>query len=201
MKNNVSIKHIYIVGDSNAKFLINSSDEHKYFHDIKMDNIFLHIRGFKSKTAFKVDYDFLNSLSFVDGSTVLFYFGFVDIRSYSCRYNNTETVANQYVSTIKRYFKDKNINIGFIEPIPSVDNDLWNEMHPEATDWISGSLDQRIEEHSKFVSIINQEQLFIPIIGPILESYRIDLRHSNDLNHLNPWHNKALLEHILDVVS
>ena len=73
----------------------------------------MHIRGFRSKTAFKVDNDLLDSLSFVDGSTVLFYFGFVDIRSYSCRYNNTEDVASRYVSIVNEYFTDKNIRVGF----------------------------------------------------------------------------------------
>lgn len=194
------MKHLYILGDSNAKFLINTQNKNKIFYDIKINQIYLHVRSFKSKTAFQINDEFLDSLSFIDGSTVLFYFGFVDIRSYSCRYNNTKEVATQYVSTINNYFKNKNISFGFIEPIPSVDNVLWNDMHPEEKDWISGSLEQRMLEHNHFVEIIKKESLFIPVIGPILRSYIIDSSHSDDMNHLNEYYNKALLSHILSMV-
>jgi len=191
------MRHLYIIGDSNAKYLVDPISEHKYFHDIPMGDITVHIRSFRSKTAYQVDSSLLDSIEFEDDSVVLFYFGMIDIRSYSTRYKNTEEVALKYIYTVKQYFKDKNIKFGFIEPIPSPHIDDWTNVFPELYNWVSGSVEERLLEHNKFVSVISLEDLFIPVIGPVLKSYHMTTEHTDDFNHLNIKHNNLLLDYIL----
>ena len=194
----LKMKDVYILGDSNAKYLVDPFSEEQYFHDLVIDDIYLHIRGFKSLTAYQLNKDVLDSIHFEDNSIVLFYFGYVDIRSYSMRYNNTQAVAKEYVSKIKKYFKGKNICFGFIEPIPSASKEDWISVSPlEIHDWISGSVKERYIEHKKFVDIISSENIFIPVIGTILDSYHLDSRHTEDFNHLNIEYNNLMLDYIL----
>jgi hypothetical protein len=192
------MKNVYILGDSNAKYLVDPFSDEEYFHDIYIEDIHLHVRAFKSFTAYQVNEEVLDSIGFEDNSIVLFYFGYVDIRSYSMRYNNIEVVAKQYVSRIKKYFEGKNILFGFIEPIPSANKEDWISVQPsEIHDWISGSVKERYIEHKKFINIISSENIFIPIIGTVLDSYYLNLSHTEDFNHLNIEYNNLILDYIL----
>lgn len=192
------MNHLYVLGGSNARFLIDPSIDPNFWHDTIIGDTHLHLRGFPSKSAYKVDNELLDSLHFEEGSTVLFYFGMVDIRSFATRYNNIEEVAIKYTNTVKEYFRDKNIRFGFIEPIPTPHIDDWISVSEEEIhNWVSGSLEERIIAHNKFVSIISLEDLFVPIIGPVLNSYYMDSSVTHDFNHLNIETNKRLLDHIL----
>jgi hypothetical protein len=200
------MNHLYILGDSNARFLIdpftNSATKPTLSYDTVIDNTNIHLKGFLSKSAYKIDNEFLDGLVFEEGSTVLFYFGMIDVRSFATRYNNIEKVALKYTKTVKEYFRDKNIRFGFIEPIPTPEIDDWiKAASEEVYNWVSGSLEEREIAHNKFVSIISSEELFIPIIGPILDSYFLDSRITDDFNHLNAETNKRLLTHILSRVT
>ena len=196
------MNHIYIVGDSNARFLIYPDTNPNYWHDTIIDNTHIHLRGFPSKSAYKLDKGLLDSLDIEEGSTVLFYFGMVDIRSFATRYNNIEEVALKYTKTVKQYFRDKNIRFGFIEPIPTPHIDDWVTVSSEDIhNWVSGSLEERIIAHNRFVDIISSEDLFIPIIGPVLESYYLNITVTDDFNHLNIKTNNKLLSHILSTVK
>lgn len=197
------MKHLYILGSSSTKYLVDPFTDTDYFHDLLIDDTFLHIRAFPSRSAYKLDYELLDSITFEDGATVLFNFGVVDIRSFSTRYDNIEEVALKYTNTVKEYFKDKNINFGFIEPAPTAHLDDWligREGTIYAT-WVSGSVEERMIDHKKFVDAISLENLFIPIIGPVLDSYHMDSSITNDFNHLNIETNNLILDHILSTVN
>jgi hypothetical protein len=192
------MNHIYVLGGSNARFLIDPSADPNFWHETIIGDTYLYLRGFKSKAAYEVDKEFLDFLHFEEGSTVLFYFGLVDIRSFATRYNNIEEVALKYTNTVKEYFRDKNIRFGFIEPIPTPHIDDWMRVASEDIhNWVSGSLEERMIAHNKFVDILSSQDLFIPIIGPVLESYNLDSSITDDFNHLNVETNKRLLDHIL----
>jgi hypothetical protein len=89
-------------------------------------------------------------------------------------------------------------SIKALEPIPTPHIDDWISVSEEEIhNWVSGSLEERIIAHNKFVSIISLEDLFVPIIGPVLNSYYMDSSMTHDFNHLNIETNKRLLDHIL----
>ena len=192
---------IYILGDSSTKYLVDPFSDTDFFHDIQINNNFLHIRGFPSKSAYKVDHQLLDSISFKEGSIVLFYFGMVDIRSFATRYKNIEEVASKYTNTIIEYFKDREIIFGFIEPPLTPHIDDWLSVFPELGNWISGSLEERILEHKKFVNIISSQKLFIPLVGPVLDSYYLNSSLTDDFNHYNIETNNLILDHILSTVG
>jgi hypothetical protein len=195
------MNELYIIGDSSAKYLADPFSENDYFHDIQIDDISIHIRGFRSKSAYQVDRELLDSIDFKEDSVVLFYFGMVDIRSFSARYKNIEKVALKYVNTIKEYFKGKNIIFGFIEPPLTAHIDDWLSIFPELGNWISGSVEERIIAHKKFINIISLDNLYIPIVGPILDSYYLDSTLTDDFNHYNIEINNLILDHILLTVN
>ena len=194
------MKNLYILGDSGTKYLVDPFTDTDYFHDIRIDDTFLHIRAFPSTSAYKVNFEMLDSIVFEEGAIVLFYFGMVDIRSFATRYNNIDEVALNYTKTVEEYFKDKDITFGFIEPALTPHIDDWLNVFPELGNWISGSLEERIIEHKKFVNVISLQKLFIPLVGPILDSYYLNSSLTDDFNHYNIETNNLILDHILSTV-
>jgi hypothetical protein len=142
------IKNIFIIGDSAVAYASGGVEvpmpiSHLKYgsHSRKKNDYNLFFLWQQSRTAFKVDFDYLENLfkdnisDLGENSVIVSEFGGMDaVLQYYRRYNNMEEVLRHYTSEVIRFCKKYNTKVIFMCPWWKYERDkdyeLWEEMVP-----------------------------------------------------------------------
>lgn len=133
-----------------------------------------------------------------ENSILLGYLGSSDIRNNLLLKNNTNEVANNYISVFEKVAKKYKLKLGFIDPVPMPNDTYFFEKDSNYNKWGEGSREEILAVYKEFISVLHRSNYInIPNIGKDF----IDRNDSWEGCHLNPERSNEILSKIKFLVN
>jgi hypothetical protein len=190
---------IYIIGDSNTRYLTIDKDiiyglvdRGKLTQDVfpmSIDNEDITLLYYSGMSAYKISHDYLTEMSkdvvITSKTPIVFQFGAIDIRAFLSKYDNTKDVVKNYVKKCMLFCEQYGLKPIFIQPFTCIEHMKYNLEFEEAL---------RLE--CQRLDLYPPIEIFGSIVGRQYPSEPVD-----EVCHLSIEDNARLLRLILEHIS